>query len=46
MQIVAEWSKSVGVEISVDKIVMMLLRGRLSLSRPPSIRCADKAIKQ
>ena len=45
MQIVAEWSKKVGVQVSLDKTVMMLLRGRLLLTRPPNVRCAYKALK-
>ena len=45
MQIVAEWSNGVGVKTSVDKTVMMLLRERLSLMRPPNVRWAVKAIK-
>ena len=45
MQIVAEWSRKVGVQVSLDKTVMMLLRGRLSLTRPPNVRCADKGLK-
>ena len=44
MQTVAEWSKRVGVEIFVDKTVM-LLKGRLSLTRLLNIQRADKAIK-
>ena len=35
MQIVAEWSKKVGVQAPLDKTVMMLLRGRLSLTERP-----------
>ena len=42
VQIVVEWSKKVGVQVSLDKTVMLLLRGRLSLMRPPNVRCADK----
>ena len=45
MQIVAEWSRNVGVQVSLDKTVMMLLRGRLSLTRSPNVRCADKGLK-
>ena len=44
MQIVVEWNKKVGVQVPLDKTVMML-RGRLSLTRPPNVRCADKGLK-
>ena len=37
--------QEVGVQVSLDKTVMMLLRGRLSLTRPPNVRCPDKALK-
>ena len=38
MRIVERWGDSVGVRIASEKTVAMLLRGRLSASRPPVLR--------
>ena len=45
MSLVGDWSSRVGVQVSVDKTVLMLLRGQLSPTRPPNIRSAGKAIR-
>lgn len=37
MEIVDAWGREVGVVTSADKTAMMLLKGRLSVSRPPVI---------
>ena len=45
MREVSEWGNRVGVEVSRDKTVMMLLKGTLSLSRPPVIRFGDVSLR-
>lgn len=45
MRIVSEWSANVGVEVALDKTVMMLLKGKLSLSRPPLVRSGGASIR-
>lgn len=38
MTVINAWTRSVVVDIPLEKSVMMLLKGRLSSSRPPVIR--------
>ena len=45
MQIAADWGRSIGVEESVDKTVMMLLKRSLSHTRTPSVRYGAHAVK-
>ena len=45
MQIAADWGRSVGVEVSVDITVMMLMTGCPSHTRTPSVRYGAHAIK-
>ena len=45
MEMVVAWGNGVGVEISREKTVMMLLKGSLSDSRPPNVRVQDKRVK-
>ena len=41
----SEWGERVGVSVSVRKTECILLKGSLSLNRPPHIRLNDSAIK-
>lgn len=45
MNIVSEWGSKVGVSVSKDKTVQMLLKGILSVGTPPRIRLNGAAIK-
>ena len=41
VSLVGDWSSRVDFQVSVDKTVMKLLRGQLSLICPPNIRYGD-----
>ena len=45
MQIAADWGRSVGIEVPVDKTVMMLMKGSLSHTRTRSVRYGAHAVK-
>lgn len=45
MRMVAEWGQSVGVEVSENKTVSMLLKGSLSVNRPPNVRMLNKQVR-
>ena len=45
MQIAANWRRSVGVEVSVGKTMMMLMKESLSHMRTPSVRHGAHAVK-
>ena len=45
MQIAADWGRSVGVEVSVDKTVMMLMKGSQSHTRTLLVRYGVHAVK-
>ncbi len=45
LEIVHSWGVGVGVDISMDKTVTMLLKGRLSPARPPIVRVNGVSIK-
>ena len=45
MRCVCEWGESAGVEVAMDKTVMMLLKGRLSRNRPPLIRSGNFSLR-
>lgn len=45
MGIVREWGESVGVEVAMDKTVMMLLKGRSLQARPPLIRSGGISLR-
>lgn len=45
LQIARDWGDSVGVSLAMDKTVSMLLKGRLSASRPPVVRVDDASIR-
>ena len=45
MEMVVAWGKGVGVEMSRENTVIMLLKGSLSDSRPPNVRVQDQCVK-
>lgn len=45
MRIVCEWGSNVGVDVAMDKTVMMLLKGKLSRNRPPLIRSGGVSLR-
>ena len=45
MQTAADWGRRIGVEVSVDKTVMMLMKGSLLHTRTPSVRYGAHAVK-
>lgn len=45
MTLVSNWGIKAGVAVSMEKTVMMLLKGRLSLTRPPIVRYAGATVK-
>ncbi|KAH8398413.1 hypothetical protein KR215_009766, partial [Drosophila sulfurigaster] len=45
LRIVCDWGDSVGVGLAADKTVAMLLKGKLSTSRPPVVRLNDVSLK-
>lgn len=45
MEITRTWGLSAGVEVSAEKTVAMLLRGKLSRDRPPTIRYSGGLVK-
>lgn len=45
MQIICEWGECVGVSVAGDKSVTMLLKGKLSLTRPPVIAANGVSLK-
>lgn len=45
MQIVHDWGLSVGVEVSAEKTIMMLMKGMFDVRTPPRINYGDGNIK-
>lgn len=45
MRMVTRWGSNVGVSVAMDKTVTMLLKGKLSLSRPPHIKIDGASLK-
>lgn len=45
MDIVSEWGGRVGVSVSENKTVMMLMKGTLSSTRHPSVKVNRKCVK-
>lgn len=45
MGIVSEWGVNVGVNVSKEKTVAMLLKGRLSVERPPGVCVNERRVK-
>lgn len=45
MRMVCEWGESVGVSVSKEKTVMMLLKGTMARTRCPNVRMNDVCVK-
>lgn len=45
MKVVTDWGKNVGLNVSENKTVMMLMKGKLAANRYPNVRLNDKCIK-
>lgn len=42
---VSDWCKNVGLEISISKSVCMMLRGKFSRGRPPTVRFGEQRLR-
>ncbi|KAK2577563.1 hypothetical protein KPH14_012910, partial [Odynerus spinipes] len=45
MTMVCDWGESVGVRVSEDKTVMMLLKGKLAETRCPNVRMNERCVR-
>ena len=44
MNIISRWGNSVGVEVSTEKTVCILIKGRLSQNRWPNVRLYNRVV--